>query len=266
MKKYLLLVLFGWHACSIWAQDSVSVLQEDTVTVDSVSYIDEDEYSDFFETEEEAKDYNAAIDSANVDQRKFDANEVEKLKNDQALQYKETPTIAESIWMRFLRWLGELIDSFFQGAVETNWGRVLWWAFGIVVVVAIIMVLLKVDAFKVLYSGEGAKVKYQVIEENIHEMDFEKLIQEAVQQHDYRKGVRLIFLQALKMLADKHFIVWEQGKTNHDYVAELEKGELKTGFNELSFYFEYAWYGNFVVSKEVFVNVQKIFSAWRAKV
>lgn len=242
------------------------MFQSDTVAVDSVTY-DEEEYADFYDEDDEVeKDYHAASDSMIVDQRKFDTNDVEKLKNDKTLQYEETPTIAESIWTRFLRWLSELINSFFQGAVETNWGRVFWWVFGVVVVVAVIMVLLKVDAFKVLYSGEGAKVSYQVIEENIHEMDFEKLIQEAVQQHDYRKGVRLIFLQALKMLADKHFIVWEQGKTNHDYVAELEKGDLKTGLNELSFYFEYAWYGNFVVSKELFVNVQNIFSAWRAKV
>lgn len=229
------------------------------------AFVDAEESEDYSEAEEES-DYVAAHDSSRVVHRQFDREEVDKLKNDPALQYEEPPTIAESLWTRLLRWLSDFLNSFFQGAVETNWGRVLWWGLAIVVIVAVIMVLLKVDAFKALYSGEGAKVNYQVIEENIHEMDFEKLIQEAIQQRDYRKGVRLIFLQALKMLADKHLIVWEQGKTNHDYVAELDKGELKAGLNELSFYFEYAWYGNFKVSSEVFTKVQHIFLAWRAKV
>ena len=68
------------------------------------------------------------------------------------------------------------------------------------------------------------------------------------------------------MLSDKHYVVWEQGKTNHDYVAELKAGELKYGFNELSFYFEYAWYGNFAINQEMFKKVETIFSDWKAKV
>ena len=54
-----------------------------------------------------------------------------------------------------------------------------------------------------------------------------------------------LFLYSLKLLSDKHHLDWRPGKTNHDYLDELGDGELKTGFNELSFYFDYAWYGDF---------------------
>ncbi|HCM77624.1 MAG TPA: DUF4129 domain-containing protein, partial [Cytophagales bacterium] len=66
----------------------------------------------------------------------------------------------------------------------------------------------------------------------------------------YRNGIRLIFLYALKMLADKQYIQWQAGKTNHDYSDELGAGELKTNYNQLSRYFEYAWYGNFLIEED----------------
>jgi hypothetical protein len=65
------------------------------------------------------------------------------------------------------------------------------------------------------------------------------------------------------MLADKRFIRWEQGKTNHDYLAELTQQDLKTGFNELNYYFEYAWYGNFAVNHNLFLKVQDVFREWQ---
>ena len=67
------------------------------------------------------------------------------------------------------------------------------------------------------------------------------------------------------MLADKNFIHWEQGKTNHDYMAELASADLREGFNELNYYFEYSWYGNFGVSHELFLKVQHTFANWKQK-
>jgi hypothetical protein len=132
--------------------------------------------------------------------------------------------------------------------------------YGIVVVVVLVMMLLKVNAFKVFYSGEGTStLRYNTLDENIHEMDFDKLIEEAMSKKDYRLGIRLVFLYALKMLSDKNHIHWDQGKTNHDYLDELKLAELKEGFSDLNYYFEYAWYGNFNINAEMFHHVQDIF-------
>lgn len=242
------------------ANDSTS---ENALDIDEILIPDEDTTSYWFN---DSKDYTAPFDSAKITPSSFSETLIDDLKNDPALQYKETPTVAESLWTRILAWLGEFFNSLFDGAVNTNWERVLSYVLGLAVLVIIIMMLLKVNAFKVFYSGEGATVQHNVIEENIHEMDFEKLIQQALDQKDYRKGVRLIFLFSLKMLSDKHLIDWEQGKTNHDYVDELKQAELKSGFNELSFYFDYAWYGNFAINAETFIKVQAVFSEWRTKV
>ena len=136
---------------------------------------------------------------------------------------------------------------------------------GIPLLIVLILMLLKVNAFRVLFSGTGVPQKYQVLEENIHEMDFEKLLAESVQQQDYRRGVRLLFLYALKLLSDRELIQWESGKTNHDYVGEIETSELKPGFNELSYYFDYAWYGNFNINRQTFDKAHEAFNHWKKK-
>ncbi len=243
-----------------FGQDADSIVVEDSVTTEDVNDFDNDD-------EEDAdKVYWAPADSTVVYARSFDSAAIDKLKLDPDFNYKLPPTVAESLWDRFLIWLKQFIESFFQGAVNTNWGRVISYIVGIALLVVLIMLILKVNAFKVIYSADSGNKKYNVFDENIHVMNFEQLITDAMNAQDYRTGVRLLFLYALKLLSDKQLIDWQSGKTNHDYVAELGEKELKTGLNELSFYFDYAWYGNFQITRETFQSVQDSFAQWKNKI
>jgi hypothetical protein len=249
-------IFFLCIACTLslpsYGQQSDSIIMD----VDSV-YTEDDE-------EKEIK-YYAAPDSTIIDTKAFEASKLRELKNDPNLNYKQLPTVAETLWDRILRWLGQFIDSFFNAAYETNWGRFLLWTAGVALVIALIMLVLKVDAFKMFFSRTAASAKFEVLEENIHEMDFEKLIQESIDQQNFRKAIRLVFLFSLKLLSDRQLILWESGKTNHDYVGELSKADLKKGLNELSFYFDYAWYGNFQVNRDTFNKVQSTFREFKSK-
>lgn len=246
MKTLLLAGLLIWVSALAWGQ------------TDSPNAVDG--------TEEE-KELRAQTDTTRIEVRAFDSVTTARLRSDADLNYRETPTMAESLWDRFWNWVGEMLDSLFRNATGTNVGRVLLYALGFVVLIVIIMALLRVNAFQVFYSGaDKGKTNYKVFHENIHEMDFEILIREAVEKGEFRLGTRLIFLYALKLLSDRHLVVWDPGKTNHDYVEELNAVELKTGLNELSFYFDYAWYGNFDINRDMFGRVQGIFSEWKAKV
>jgi hypothetical protein len=179
----------------------------------------------------------------------------------------QPPTVVETLWDRFKQWLGWLFASLFDTASTTGIGKILLYVLAVVVIIIVIMTLLRVNAFKVFYSGaDQARQNYSVFHENIHEMDFDKLIQEAVEQNKLRHATRLVFLYALKILSDKHLIDFNPGKTNHDYVEELSSPELKTGFNELSFYFDYAWYGNFSITEAQFNKIRMVFNEWRSKV
>lgn len=205
-------------------------------------------------------------DSTDVIHREFSESKFKELKSDPDFNYTEPPTVAESLWDRLLMWIGYILDMLFRGATTTQLGKLIMYAIGLGLLVAIIMMVLKVDAVKVFFSGADQGVaNYQVLHENIHEMDFEKLILDAVEKKEFRQGTRLVFLYALKILSDKQHITWVPGKTNHEYVEELKHGELKTGFNELSFYFDYAWYGNFQITPDLFEKVKSTFHQLKSK-
>lgn len=147
----------------------------------------------------------------------------------------------------------------------TNWGNVLLYMLAIAVLVAIVLAVLKVDAFRMLTKTESGVTK-GVFHENIHEMDFDTLIQDALSKRDFRNAVRLVFLQSLKLLSDKQHIDWQPGKTNHDYLDEVQASEVKNGLGQLSYYFDYAWYGGFPISETQFGRVKTIFDSWRGTI
>lgn len=213
------------------------------------------------------QDFKGEIDTTFLTRKSFSEAEVQKLKDNKDLNYKEVPTVAESLWDRLLTWLNTIFMSLFAKATMTDLGRIFMYALGVIALIIIIMALLKVNAFRI-FSGNAdqGKFGYNVLHENIHEMDFDKLIHDAVDKKDFRIATRLVFLYALKLLSEKHLIQWQAGKTNHDYVEEIGVSELKTGLNELSFYFDYAWYGNFKINHEQYQKVDTLFQAWRTKI
>lgn len=243
-QKTFTLILFLILSISGWAQNEI--------TSDTLNYY----------TEEEEIEYHAPDDSTLLSKRNFDKASLSEFKANSDFDYKLAPTVAESLWDRFLQWLSQLLSAVFTGATMTNWGRVLVYAGAFVGFMAILLTILKVNAFRVFYSGaDRGTVSTSIFHENIHEMDFDALIREALQKGKYRDGIRLLFLKSLKILTDEQLIYWQAGKTNHDYVEELSEGELKTNFNELSFYFDYAWYGNFSVNEDTFHKTEKLFNA-----
>ncbi len=204
-------------------------------------------------------------DSTVVDLRKFDEATLEKLKTDPNLDYGTGPA-AMSIWERFKHWLGELFRYLFEAGASANWVEILIYVAIVIVLGYVILWLLKIDAVKIFFSNKSVNpIKSVVLEENIHEVDFEKRIKDALAKQEYREATRLLFLHALKILSDKNLIHWEPGKTNHDYINELESEKLKPGFNDLNYFFEYAWYGHFDVNESVFAKAQNTFNNWRVQ-
>jgi hypothetical protein len=246
-----LLLLIG---CSAFAQTQDSVEPEfDEEYTDSVSF-------------EEYQPIEYPPDTLTIHPRDFSEDKVKELRADEDFNYAEAPTVGESLWDRFWRWVGQFILELFGKMATTNWGNVLLYVLALVVLTVIVMAVLKVDAFRILAKGDGSAVTKGVFHENIHEMDFDTLIKEAVANRDYRNAVRLVFLQSLKILADKQHINWQAGKTNHDYVDEVQTLDVKKGLGQLSYYFDYAWYGGFMISETQFSRLKTIFDSWRGTI
>ncbi len=203
-------------------------------------------------------------DSSRVEVRQMDEEVLTTLKADPDMDYGRSPS-AIDLWERFQRWLNSLINSLIGAAVSANWFNILLIILSVVALIYVILRLMKVNV-NMFYTGKQAATPYGVLDEDIHAMDFDKLIQEALQRNEYRLAIRLLFLKSLKLLADKHHILWQPGKTNHDYLNELSAQNLKTGFNELNFYFEYAWYGNFTINETLYKKVDTLYNDWKTNV
>jgi hypothetical protein len=65
-----------------------------------------------------------------------------------------------------------------------------------------------------LLSRSSAVIAVDSIEgDNIHEINFDKLIQQSAAQQDYRLAVRFWYLKMLKVMSDADLIHWEISKT-----------------------------------------------------
>lgn len=212
-----------------------------------------------------AQEKNYTADSTEIEIRTIDQAEIEKLKADPEMDYGQSPAVV-NLWERFKRWFLAMLGRLLQVVTSANWFSILILILIITGLVYVIMRLLKVDARNMFFGNRAVPLPHGVIDDDIYTMDFEALIEDAKKNQDYRLAIRLLFLFALKLLTDKHHVYWQPGKTNHDYVNELSIDSLKTGFNELSFYFEYAWYGNFSINEALYGKVKTLFNTWRERV
>lgn len=89
--------------------------------------------------------------------------------------------------------------------------------------------------------------------------DYSKLIAKAEFNNNYRLAVRYHYLQTLQKLAAKGSIQFTADKTNYQYVKELFDKPYKNEFARLTLAYEYAWYGEFVMDKTMFMAIQTNF-------
>ena len=134
----------------------------------------------------------------------------------------------------------------------------------VIVVGLIVFFLMRVFGNSNL-EEDGEPLTEDELSDNIHEMDFDTMIQQLVAQKKYRRVVRLLYLKSLKIMTDKDLIQWEVNKTNWDYVFELKSEALRPGFKDLTIAFEYVWYGHVPVSDEQFSHLQNQFTRFNKK-
>lgn len=168
-------------------------------------------------------------------------------------------------WQRMIDKIGRFLDSIFQFAPK---GKVT--AFEVIVkIFAILIVLLVIYLIiKAILKKEGTWIfgksnrtitSEEVSEKNIHILDFEKLIQKFKTENNYRASTRLYYLWLLKKLSDSKQIEWEIEKTNSDYYYEIKPNDLKQNFKQLSYIYDYVWYGDFEIEQAKFATIEQQF-------
>jgi hypothetical protein len=102
------------------------------------------------------------------------------------------------------------------------------------------------------------------ITENIFSINYHEELKKALAQNEYRTAVRLQYLQLLAQLSGKELIEYQEGRTNSDYLVQLYSTPYYKGFKTLTRHFDYAWYGQFPITKEAYQTIETDFATFRS--
>ncbi len=141
---------------------------------------------------------------------------------------------------------------------ETQSNVTFWIVLGAAILVLIAMLVYFKPGW--FYIDQKRKPDYQVDDETIYGVDFDRMIREALSSGNYTDAIRWRYLQLLKKLQEKELIAWDPNKTVNEYVAMFKNVELKPRFKELSFLFLYFRYGNFEARKSQYDEVDRLSS------
>ncbi|MBK8608669.1 MAG: DUF4129 domain-containing protein [Chitinophagaceae bacterium] len=148
-----------------------------------------------------------------------------------------------------LNWLMRLLSS--------DLLQITLWILGIGFILFIIHRLFLADGTFLRRSrsvkNELAEVKEEIIDSD---SDFDRLISQALQQQNFRQAVRYQYLRTLHALADRNFIELAPDKTNFQYVREISNSDHQQDFAALTLHYEYVWYGEFNIEKNIYQKIE----------
>lgn len=211
------------------------------------------------------KDIPIRNDHSRVDLRNFNLQNLKDYSIQKEFKYDEAVSINTSWWDRFWKWIWRLVNDALNNEYSGSFIKYL--VIGIVsgLIIFAISRVAGLDLMIFARKPKAVDVPYDEMMENIHGIDFNEEINKAVLSGNYRLGVRLLYLRSLKLLSDRELINWQPEKTNQAYVDELQDFERKQQFKMLTLQFEYVWYGDFSVDKDVFKALKGSFERFNVK-
>ncbi len=200
------------------------------------------------------------------DLREFDQEQLREYRATKEFQYVEKPAGELTLWQRLKMIIQNFFSILFKAGTTTTLGKILvYLLFGYVILYAIFK-LLKIEP-KIFFSSKKSQgLSFTILDEDIHEMDFDALINDAIDRNSYREAIRYYYLFTLKKLADRGQILWESGKTNENYLKELEGKPHQKQFSKLNYYFIYCWYGEFEINQALFEKIQALYQEFFTKI
>ncbi len=275
---WMLLLLIAVNA---GAQDTVLTAETEELTEDSTTILEEEAYEEYEDyNSEEAdvlyfigkEDSTALYDSTPLAGRMVPDSLVQQLKQDEAFWYvdkdlqqkkrQEKKQQPSNWWQRMLEGLLDFISNpiirqlLFYGVIFLFVLGVAWFLIN--------------NQMNILGRSKQRIRPLRTTDTNeettIH-ADLDKALGNAETAGAYRLAIRLRYLQLLKRLSELQLIQYREDATNMEYLTQLYGHSGYPLFFSLTRHYEYAWYGEALVTRDIynrlsadFVALQKILS------
>ena len=189
----------------------------------------------------------------------YDAKKIAEYQADSRFDYNSQLDLPEYSWFDFIsRWFNRLLNSIFSGAFEENVTTPVMIILFIIAVASSVYFLYKKRPELFTRARKTAPLPYNIEEENIHKIDFNNEISNALERRDYRLATRLLYLQTLRILSDNELIDWQIHKTPTEYFYEIKNMEMKPLFLKLTNHFLQVRYGNYIASYELYEAMREL--------
>ena len=208
-------------------------------------------------------------DDSIIEKQTITKEDLESYKADKDFDYTETKK-EDNFIDKAIRWLQNILRQFWEAifGIGSATGflyfmfRVLPYILLGVLVFLLIRFFLKVNSNTLVgKSQDKGQVNYSEEEQIIKNEDINVLIQEAINQKNYRLAIRYYYLLSLKYLSEANTIEWQPQKTNEDYINEINENNLKLDFLNITKIYDFVWYGEFNVDAIKFESLKLPFQS-----
>jgi hypothetical protein len=168
--------------------------------------------------------------------------------------------LIQGVLRKFFGWIGDLFGIDIDFLDYQTLEYIVYGLLALGSLYLLIKFLMQSPITSVFKTEEKDIDGFKYVEENIKEINFEKLISTALKENNYRLATRYLYLSSLKTLTNKEVIEWHYDKTNSDYINEIKDSNLKTLFKRISYIYDYVWYGEFPIDETTFNTNKDDFS------
>ena len=183
----------------------------------------------------------------------YDTEKIANYQSNSNYDYLAQIDLPDYSWFELVaRWFNRLINAIFSGRFEEKVTTPIMLIIFLIILITTLYFLYKKRPELFMRSKKKTAIPYAVEEEDIHQRDFDKEIDSALEIKDYRLAIRLLYLQTLQFLSESHQIDWQIHKTPTEYLYEITNQERKQPFRLLTNHFLHVRYGNYQASYELF--------------
>jgi len=192
-------------------------------------------------------------------------NDLNKKYSGEEFNYEIKTGESQNLIARFLSWLSRGLNDIFGVNISPEAFKFLqyliYFLMGGLVIYLIIRLLVN-EKFNTIFTKKARSIiDIDLAEQHIESLDLDTLLQGALEDKNYRLAIRYHYLRVLKRLSQANIIEWHFDKTNSDYQNEITKPNLKSGFKEVSYLYDYIWYGEQSIDENSYETANSSFQS-----